>query len=296
MNAFYSFSLFLILSLFLGSCIKEVDFNSDIVEKKIVVNALCEINAPMTVYLERTVTLDNLEDTAIFISSGASITVTNNNTGQVVTVTTPSFDNCYVFPFYTAPNTSYTIVVEHPDYKTVSSTMTTGNNVNLISVDTASIYNNNYPMFEGTLHFQDPPEKNYYMVRVHTFMNDSNYFTSSTYGISTDPSIDNSLNIDLFGTPQGQEYYVFTDDLFNGEMKALELKSANPYTYASSNSTVQVTYDLITLNEDSYKYYKSLLVQYYSDPTFSEPAKLYTNILNGYGIFAPYYKETKIFH
>ncbi len=295
MKVFSITILFLITVFTFTSCLKEVDYNSELTEKKLVVNALCEVGEPFTVQLERTITFENLNDTNNKITSGATITVTNVNTGQVYTQSIPSTDNFYEFPFLTAPNTTYKIEVSHPDYETVSSTMTTNSVVPLISVDTISSMNDGQPILEGTFTFQDPPGENFYLIRVLTNSLDSTFYYSNTNFVCNDLSVGTSLNQDLFGENYGQAYYVFTDELFNGQEKKMKVESYNPFMWQSVGSSTQVIYELVTLNEDSYKYYKSLIIQAYTDPTFSEPAKLYTNILNGYGIFAPLQTERIIF-
>lgn len=287
--------LIFIVVLTCASCLKELDYDSELSEKKLVINALCEVGQPMTIQLERTITFDNLNDTNNKITSGATITVTNQNTGQVYTQSVPSSENFYDFPFTVASNTTYTIVVSHPDYETVSSTMTANSIVPIISIDTISKFNEGEPRLEATFNFQDPPGKNYYLVRVSTLYIDSTYSYSNSNFVCNDLSVGSSLNQDVFGDNYGQAYYVFTDELFDGQTKSLKVDSYNPFYWQISGSINKVEYELVTLNEDSYKYYKSLIIQSYTDPTFSEPAKLFTNVLNGYGIFAPFQSDEILF-
>lgn len=287
--------LILISIVTLASCLKEVDYDSELSKKKLVINALCEVGQPMTIQLERTITFDNLNDSNNKITSGATITVTNQNTGQVYTQTVPTVENFYDFPFTVAPNTTYKIVVTHPDYEEVSSTMTTNAIVPIISVDTISKLSDGEPKLEGVITFQDPPGKNYYLIRVTTYYSDSTFSNSNSNFVCNDISVGNSLNQDLFGENYGQAYYVFSDDLFEGQVKELKVETYNPFYWQINGSINQVEYELVTLNEDSYKYYKSLIIQSYTDPTFSEPTKLYTNIFNGFGIFAPFQSDKIIF-
>lgn len=283
------------ISILFFSCLKEVKYNPELTEKKIVVNALCEVGSPMVVYLEKPVTFDNLNANDQLIVSGATIKVVNQNTGEEYVVTQPNVDNEYLIPLTVTENTTYTLEVSHPDYETVSSVMTVPPTVNLVSMDTLSYIEDGSPTMQGTFKFQDPIGENYYMIRVLSSYSDTSYTSTSSMFICKDQAVDNSLSSDIFGVPYGQHYYVFTDETFEGQLKTINTESYNPFFNLPEGSTAEMTYELQTLDRESYLYYKSLLVQSYSDPVLSEPAKLFTNIKNGFGIFASYARRTVVF-
>lgn len=270
---------------FLLSCEKELDYDKDIMAPKIVVQGILQIDSTFAIYLERTYAF-NEQDPETEITSGAVITVVNLNSGATYTSSVPVDSNRYEFPFNTEPNTDYKITVTHPNYPTVTATTHTTNAVPLISADTASLVNGSYTTLKGTLKWQDPPGQNYYMVRISYLFFDENGIpngNSGGTGYSTDPVIDNTTS-DPLSPENWQWYFVFSDEQFENSLKSLDVISNNPFGYGGTDS-VSLQYTLTSINYDSYLYYKTKLVQLASDPTFSEPSKIYTNINNGYGIF-----------
>lgn len=281
-----SLLLLLIGGSFLISCEKELKYDKSIMDPKLVVQGILEIDSPFVIYLERTYSFtENNPNTAI--TGGAVITVTNVNTGQTFTQSVPVDSNRYEFPFNTAANTEYQITVTHPDYPTVTATTRTTNVVPLISVDTATI-TNGYPLMEATLKWQDPPGQNYYMVRVFATVTDEfgYVFQSSGGAYSTDPVVASNSTDDPLSGQNWVSYFLFSDEQFENSLKSFKIVSNHPF-YNWTNPPYEVTakYHLISINYDTYLYYKSRLIQENSDPMFAEPSKIFTNVTNGYGIF-----------
>lgn len=282
------FNILFILSFFslLVSCEKELEYDKDLIAPKIVIQGILELDSTFAVYLERTYAF-NEQNPETEITSGALISVVNLNTGETYVSSVPVDSNRYEFPFNTAPNTDYKITVSHPDYPTVTATTHTTNVVPLISVDTASLMNDSYPKLIGTLKWQDPPGKNYYVVRVSYMYYDENGIPNGNGGgsaYSYDPAIDNSSNSDPLSPENWQWYFAFSDEQFESSLKTMDLISNNPFNNWSTDSA-SIEYHLTSVGYDTYLYYKTKLIQLNSDPTFSEPSMIYTNVINGYGVF-----------
>lgn len=94
---------------------------------------------------------------------------------------------------------------------------------------------------------------------------------------SNDPAIANeNLN-----TGEG---LFFKDVLFNGKNISMALEA--PY-WRHNDKKIKLFFYLRTLSEDFYKYkITSLLQNHTSGDPFAQPASVYTNIENGFGIFA----------
>ena len=111
--------LIAVLSLF--ACQKEIEYKGPGKKSVLVLNAVVENDSTFRVYLEKTVFfLSSEAESAKHITSGATIVVKNETTGETFTETTPSEANRYDFPFTTAANTTYSIEVSHPDFESIS--------------------------------------------------------------------------------------------------------------------------------------------------------------------------------
>lgn len=76
---------------------------------------------------------------------------------------------------------------------------------------------------------------------------------------------------------------VFSDELFKGEQYTIEL---DVYRYSFYGDTNMVYIDLYSISPEYYKYLVSFEKhQYASEDPFSEPVMVYTNIVDGIGIF-----------
>lgn len=145
------------------------------------------------------------------------------------------------------------------------------------------------------VNFNDPAgEKNYYMVRVYTpiFFGTtvSYYIVSCIY--SNDVDVD---RLDGSGDPFSAGNCLFDevlikDDNFNGNTKQLKLSVVNfdlgNAEDPANGRIYRPVFELLHITESEYRYYKS--IQAYNNAAnnpFAEPALVYSNISNGYGVF-----------
>lgn len=144
------------------------------------------------------------------------------------------------------------------------------------------------------LEIQDPPgETNYYQIRMYHHIPRSSFFSSERYyqgPFSTqDPSIaaDNSDDDSFI---EGEAFFIapfFKDALFDGQTHAIELDNYNVAEH--TRVYVQVLY----VSETYYEYLRSAkLHESTQDNPFAEPLSVYSNVENGYGIFAGYSSQT----
>lgn len=282
-------SLILILGIFAlcTSCVKEVAFDNQLIEPKLVIQGLIEVDSTFAVYLEHTRAF-NEPNTYTGITSGATITVVNLTTGNTYVTSTPADSNRYELPFNVAPNTGYQITVTHPDYPTVTATTYTTQVIPLISVDTGSFNMEGIPKIYGLMKWQDPPGNQFYMVCVYSEGVDSAsniQFSNSVFG-SDDPIVSEGFSLTPDEDHNSSTYFVFSDEQFANSMKTFRTYFDKIYVDESiGGNSSSIRFTLISMNQDTYSYYKSMLIQQDSDPTFSEPVKIYSNVTNGYGIF-----------
>ena len=146
---------------------------------------------------------------------------------------------------------------------------------------------------ELTILFNDPPANgDYYILRIDapadTFA--GSYSGYGGFCVNTvDGSVETEANESIDITTCIESQYIFMrDELFNGTQKQLkfyiESRFMKPMEFYGD--TLYPTVSLYHVTEAYFKFEKSRRVASYSngDP-FSEPANVYSNITNGYGIF-----------
>ncbi|MFN5416713.1 MAG: DUF4249 domain-containing protein [Flavobacteriia bacterium] len=272
-----------ILALLFASCLKEIPYKGEGKDPVLILNGVAETDSTFKVFLERSFFfLSNEATTDKYIKAGATITLTNLTSGEVFSMNASTYDNVYEFPFFTPENTKFKIEISHPDYETISSEMTTVSKVALSSVDTSSYTTQDGLRKKAILKWKDPIGENYYFIRVNLY--DPKYdYSYDTYFASSDPSVSNGSNTNIGGQEEFDEA-VFSDNLFEGQEKTFEL---NFYTYIADSVQNQpiYTYQLITMNKDTYLYYQSAKKHMNGSGFLTEPIKVYSNINNGFGIF-----------
>jgi hypothetical protein len=275
----------LLLLIGLYSCQKEIEYDGPGREARLVVNAVVTLDSTFVVRLERTAFFLSEETPQDrYITSGASIMVTNLTTGEVFYESSPVVENRYEFPFIVTPNTSYRIDVSHPDYPQVSSQITTVPHVILQSVDTIPAIQDNQMVMEGNFKWQDPPGKQYYMIKIIQDYQDINgQYVNNVPLISTDAAIDNTNNQNILGNIDYSSYLLFTDETFDSQNKELKVRFYYSF-YPDPSTTIDYYCHLITLSEEAYYYYRSLNASLNAG-FLSEPVKVFSNIANGYGVF-----------
>lgn len=146
--------------------------------------------------------------------------------------------------------------------------------VTLTGTDTASYSIQEQVSFRMNLHFADPPEKNYYMATVRKGSSGGEYYDLSLY------------SSDLATTGYFQQKLLFTDEMFNGKNAVYKLEMDKGELWDEGDS-VDLSVDLYSLSYDAYMHLITLENQYSNSP-FTEPIMVYSNVKEGYGIFAGY--------
>lgn len=296
---------FLIASTFLFfSCIKEVTYNGNFGTPKLVVNALQVVDSNFVVYLGKS-RFFLASRSESYIMDDAEIILKNLNTGEIYTVNQPTNTNSssssnqmyegkkYEYPCVVTPNTRYSLEVNHPDFPKLSTQTKTPSKVDIIRASIENITRNSEEITIVKLTFKDPEETNFYGVKasyqsVYTISYNSNNNTNgdttlyrSSLGIRfVDGTEATNTNVNIDGSINPEEVLFFTDKNFNSEEKTISFE----LTYWDSNlESLEIS--LSSMNEDAYKYALSVYLQSDFEIGFSEPVKIYTNIINGFGIF-----------
>lgn len=267
-----------------ASCTKELPFEGKGKKPLLVLNCILVNHEPFQVNIARSVFFLSNQGASSPAISDAVVTLTNVTTGEIF-VLNQGADGDYIFPFDVAPNTTYKIVVTHPDYPTISSELTTVSDIVMDDVDTSSVQISNYEREKRFVYqFNDLPGSNFYIAVFRRPVLD--WQTGDTlqtygYGYSTDPSNDDgSVNTaaDIAYEPR----LFFNDELFSNQYKNFEVRE-RIYNYDDSVNT-GYEFTLINATEDTYKYFKSAPKNLQANP-LADPVKVHNNILGGYGIF-----------
>ena len=193
---------------------------------------------------------------------------------------------------------TYSLQVSAPGFETVRATDTVPRPVPTsilsfrapASSRTGSVGNGDFSI---RLEIEDPPgEANYYQVSLYRIFGGRGA-SRIEYSFSTkDPSIlaDNRVDESPFedeGVEEDAPY--FKDTLFDGGTHEIELTSDLGGDPDPSGTHLQVLY----ISEAYYEYLKSARLHHDTlDNPFAEPLNVYSNVENGYGIFAGYSSRT----
>lgn len=213
-----------------------------------------------------------------------------------------SSERVYASQTHLAVDKSYTIRVTAPGFDTVHASDSIPEPVptSVVSyrIESGDQVDGEYGTIAITefiikLKIQDPPgEQNHYQILA--FAPDR----SGRFGlrISTrDPSIiaDNRIEDSVL---EGVEPFVgsepfFKDALFDGESHEVEISSPNYQVEVSPERRIWV--QVRHISEAYYKHLRSALLHKTTDDNpFAEPVRMYSNVENGYGIFAGYSSQT----
>ena len=278
-----SYYLFFILFL-LTSCTKEVVIDLPYHEGKSVVNSLFSPDTILCVHVSRSRIITD----TFFIQETAPVVVLKY---AEKTDTLQSTGNGYYMLQDHVPQvqTRYTIEVFSTEYgkATTSDIIPAKVNFNIINyVHRAGIDPEGFKFSSITMRFSDPPdEKNYYEILLRYERKNSH-----CYGLknlwSEDIVIKNEGFVnELYGN------LIFSDELVNGETHTIIFNFYHGQD--ELNTALNLFVHFRSVSENYFLYKKKLLLHFENqfgdiwDGT-GNPVNLYSNVENGYGIFAGY--------
>jgi hypothetical protein len=296
--------VFFILSTLLFSCSKEIEFDGQDFEKKLVLNGLICPDSLITIHLSRTNTILSDE---IQVIENAIVSLYCN--GKYIETLSYFKNGIYksqsVFP---QPDSIYTITAEAEGYPIISSTDTIPRIPGIIygthsSGNTFDEYGDPHHDYEITI--SDPPKKNFYELffiyqySPNEFRNDYT-ISFQIYPVIADPVLraDSELDYWVFT-------YLFTDNFFNGTNYLMKNK------FLAAGVQGKFTNQFVPTDYDKYAILRTTSLAYYNyrkswirhsnnqqignkieEPLFmtliGDPTPMYSNVEGGYGIFAAY--------
>ncbi len=303
MKKFIFFFIFFVS--ILNPCQKELEITYPGIDSKLVVNCLF---TPDTIFKVRIGKLLSVNDSiSSFIIENADCRITENGT---FTEKLHYTENGFYVSTLLKPKTGniYSIIVKHPDFETVTATDTIPQQISASNVYT--IYNVLYdPLNESYFHtinirFKDNVLlRNFYELKltVRESYDTDTFITPLLLNKTNDLTL---LNTGLIEYEPAS--IPFSDKLFNGQNYLLSTYYTLPFQSTDGNGTVTYhTHDLIVqFNSVSYQYfqYSRKMIMHLRNQNsdifegIGDPVQMYSNINNGYGIFASYVPYSDTLH
>ena len=292
--------LICILSTFL-SCTKEVEITIPQKETKLVLNSLFSLDKPLEVHLSRST---NFLDYKIIPVEDATVVLYSENKA----IDTLNYtDTCfYISQFTPEINKRYTIKVKDTELANITTTdyipykpvIISGERIENLYTDEVGNYNSRLK-----LNFRDDPHvKNFYLIGL--FYRDN--YTSYMRKPGTNETIQDTANgwcwlrseapVIQSKNEQIQSWgksIIFNDDLINGQNHSLIIDYTRGFSVGRKMIEDYTMYvHFYSISENYYNYQRKLNMRSNSGSEFlnntGEVVRMYSNIENGYGIFAGY--------
>ncbi len=291
--------IFIIAGLFfLPSCIKEIEIETDNIEVLPVINC---IFSPDSVFKVSVTLPSEILDRNIYYVNNADVKI-YNETGNMLSLVYTGKNGIYKSSEKPLININYTLKVKIPGYKTVMAKDIIPVPVNIENVeyyyDIDVLNSDSIPMAKITFS-DDGKKENYYDCIDFETDNDKRIYNYAYHGEFNPDNVllaENYLDYHPFS-------FFFSDIIFNGKTYTISLPFANSL-YVNSNIEFRTT------SENYYLFRKFWTRHLYNqsndqnignnleDIEFTEllfsgnPVEMFSNIGNGYGIFAGYSCDT----
>ncbi len=278
--------LYFLLFILFNSCTKEVDITLPDIESKLVVTSLFTADSVLTVHISKSV---NISDTSDLIVENAIAYLYKD--GILLELLDYDNNGFYTSKSILEKNENYEIKVASPSFQQVQSTAQIPEQVELIASDftqNAGIDEEGDNFSTVSIQFHDSKStQDFYEIQFfeeHLGYEDKKNVYSFG-GFSYDPIIKAEGDQEYY-----PDYLLLSDELINGKTVNLDI---NFFDNSSSDRTLKIYLEFRSVSKDYYLYKKSLirhLANQFPDiwDGTGEPTQLFTNIKNGYGIFAGY--------
>jgi hypothetical protein len=302
-NYFRALTTACVLLIFCNACVDELDYIPGESDPQIVVNCLFADGEPFKVYISTS--FSPYLDAKPKVIKEAVVEIFENNISlgflafekqyyYILRVSEPQpLDSCFtnqnIVP--KAENT-YRIEVSVPGYKKITATSRIPTKI----ITKPIIFNTQQEIRENYIYsynfykfgFTDPPEANYYHISTisyNPFPSNAGNFYVEVPLFSKDPVIEEA---NTYNNLYNIMMYSFSDWRFNGKDYDFEFEIGDS-NLRYSGDTLDVFISLNNTSKEFEYYIKSLMASMKNKDNFlAEPLPIFTNIVNGLGIFAGY--------
>ena len=281
---------FVVLSLIaLLGCEKQIPLSDTSFEKKIVVNAMLEVDSNMQVGICHSVGTLGTPDLLNF-SDSASVLLKKD--GLVLwNERTPINEGIVHLPFRPRPGSLYEIQIAAPGYPSVLAYDSVPFNKGQVIADTL-MSNANFYEFKVTI--SDPPESSRYMMQLFALGKSWNGVDSTDAKKSVSFTSKDKVFVSNFLTTLGENSYVIFDDLNIPEDGALSLTIDKKTLENLDFEPVKLELRLSTLSKTLYDYHLNLLenTHIFGGP-LSSSSRYTGNVKQGLGAFCFYHSDSQ---
>jgi|GEM_PF-443356 len=284
--------LFAALPVFVGlfACEKIIDISIPDQKRKIVVNGLISQEDVVSVNISKSLSV--LEDDNVIPLHGADVSLFQGT--DLIGKLLEGVDGDYSLPdFKPQTGQTYYLKVSGEELDAVEALATVPQMVQIVSLDTATItqsYGVGAEEFQVAVKFNDPPAvRNYYSFGIDITYKEIDYSTMEYTGnLVTSAAYLNTDDSDDFIKSESVSFegrLFFEDLLFDGLTKTVNFVTSG-YNYFYSD-TVWLNIRINQIDPSYFRYIKSYIA--YQDSRgnpFAEPVQVFTNVTDGYGIFA----------
>ncbi len=283
------------VSLIYISCEKVIPFEGDVNTPKLVINSVFESDSTFKVHVSSS---RSVIDTSSFENIDDAVVTIKDLNGNVIEVLNHVVNGFYKGQVLPEENTTYILEVNHPNYANITASDSLPSPIIINSVDTSTILDPiNGNRLRISMNFDDPENnQNYYLLETYSVNEylivenldtiEYELDTTKQFMVLTDEVFQNG------GSPW-RDQGLFNDLLFNGQNKTLEIEIPNE-NWSGSEDGYDWSYKTLTLRlylhniTISYYYYRTSLelFQNASGNPFAQPVQVYSNIENGFGVFA----------
>ncbi len=293
------------LSLFLFACQKELELEIPEIEQKPVVSCIFKADTTFELFLSKTNSINDTLQNSIY---DANCYLLQDN--QIID-TLVFLNGKYISSIKAQQGQEYSLKISNPEFNDITATSYVPQQIEILNIEQQDFaVPDNTNMFDGdlklplnrlTFTFNDPAnENNFYELK-----------------IIVKSSWNDSLNINPFQKPFIYSYnsvitnedildyqpkiFVFSDSLFNGQIKSIDFLYKQWWLQTSYGSEgkyysygdYRLYYQFRIISKEMYNYRKSLIKHVYNQQSdnfeqIGDPVQMSTNINNGYGIFAGY--------
>ena len=288
--------LFLLsISLAYISCEKVIPFDGDVNTPKLVINSIFQSDSSFKVHVSSS---RSVIDTASFKNIDDAIVTIKDRNENIIETLNHVENGFYKGQTFPQENQTYILEVNHPNYANITASDSLPSPIIINSVDTSTIIDPiNGNRLQISMNFDDPENtQNYYLIETYSV----NEYLVIKNSDTTEYELDTTkqfmvLTDEVFqnGGSPWREQGLFNDLLFNGQNKTLELEIPNDswsgsedgYDWSYQTLTLRLYLHNITL---SYYYYRTSLelFQNASGNPFAQPVQVFSNVENGFGVFA----------
>ena len=288
--------LFLLsISLAYISCEKVIPFDGDVNTPKLVINSIFQSDSSFKVHVSSS---RSVIDTASFKNIDDAIVTIKDRNENIIETLNHVENGFYKGQTFPQENQTYILEVNHPNYANITASDSLPSPIIINSVDTSTIIDPiNGNRLQISVNFDDPENtQNYYLIETYSV----NEYLVIKNSDTTEYELDTTkqfmvLTDEVFqnGGSPWREQGLFNDLLFNGQNKTLELEIPNDswsgsedgYDWSYQTLTLRLYLHNITL---SYYYYRTSLelFQNASGNPFAQPVQVFSNVENGFGVFA----------